>query len=238
MKKLFLLFTFFLVLVSCSERNAFEHYVLDETWQPSLRVHYDLTLPGGSKFNQLREVVLTAVVGDENYRKGNTRKMLQAYADTLYANYIVDYNAVMAASDGNENLMLPFEYSYEQICTPMTSYAHYAQFKLEGNQYTGGAHGMYWEFYYVCDASSGKLLTTNDLIPSNRSGAIDMIFYHLSQMGEDFYPDFFEKESLLVENFYLSENGMTFVYNPYEVGPYALGTVEITLSWEELESLK
>ena len=38
-------------------------------------------------------------------------------------------------------------------------------------------------------------------------------------------------------NFLVSEEGITYVYGQYEIGPYSLGIIEVTLAWEELEGL-
>ncbi len=39
------------------------------------------------------------------------------------------------------------------------------------------------------------------------------------------------------ENFTVDDEGVTFVYNPYEIAAYAAGTVRIMLPWDELEGL-
>lgn len=39
------------------------------------------------------------------------------------------------------------------------------------------------------------------------------------------------------ENFTVDDEGVTFVYNPYEIAAYAAGTVRLTLTWDELDGL-
>ena len=36
-------------------------------------------------------------------------------------------------------------------------------------------------------------------------------------------------------NFYVSEEGITWVYNPYEIAAYASGVIELPISWETLK---
>ena len=38
-------------------------------------------------------------------------------------------------------------------------------------------------------------------------------------------------------NFILGKDGITFIYNPYEIAPYALGRIELTISNATLEPL-
>ena len=39
------------------------------------------------------------------------------------------------------------------------------------------------------------------------------------------------------ENFILSDNAITFVYNPDEIAPYSLGSIELTIGMPALETL-
>ena len=38
-------------------------------------------------------------------------------------------------------------------------------------------------------------------------------------------------------NFKVSSNGVTYIYGPYEIGPYYLGSIEVTVPWDELGTL-
>ena len=48
---------------------------------------------------------------------------------------------------------------------------------------------------------------------------------------------FFPEYISLTENFRITPEGITFYYNPYDIGCYALGAVDVTMSREELENL-
>ena len=45
------------------------------------------------------------------------------------------------------------------------------------------------------------------------------------------------RRNLNLRNFYLSEKGITFYYNIYEIAPYVMGPVEITLPYEIMSHL-
>ena len=38
-------------------------------------------------------------------------------------------------------------------------------------------------------------------------------------------------------NFKVSDTGVTYVYGQYEIGPYSLGIIKVTVPWEELGDL-
>jgi len=39
------------------------------------------------------------------------------------------------------------------------------------------------------------------------------------------------------ENFILGSDGVTFIYNPYEIAPYAAGVIELTISNDDLKPI-
>lgn len=44
-------------------------------------------------------------------------------------------------------------------------------------------------------------------------------------------------EEINFESFLATSNGLKILFNPYQVGPYALGTVEISIPWENLAEI-
>ena len=54
----------------------------------------------------------------------------------------------------------------------------------------------------------------------------------LSEAG--FFPEYIAA----TENFILTPEGMTFHFNPYEIGCYALGSIEVSLTNEEIGQLR
>ena len=46
---------------------------------------------------------------------------------------------------------------------------------------------------------------------------------------------FFPEQIGATENFRIAPEGIVFCYNPYDIGCYALGAVEVTVSREELD---
>ncbi|MDO4496679.1 MAG: RsiV family protein [Bacteroidales bacterium] len=50
-------------------------------------------------------------------------------------------------------------------------------------------------------------------------------------------PLFENAEVSAVDNFYLTNEGINFVYNMYEIAPYAAGTIELSTTWDELKPL-
>lgn len=115
------------------------------------------------------------------------------------------------------------------------------------DEYTGGAHGNHWSYGLTFDTASGEKLTLNTLSDN------DSDFYHMllddltRQVSLPAYKDYiFEDfssdiESVLLQDsaaWYLDRSGMSFISNPYVLGPYAAGTFEFNIPYEQLSGLK
>lgn len=121
-------------------------------------------------------------------------------------------------------------------------------FIVEENLYsfTGGAHGNYGTIYYNFDAANGELIALNDILRTGFEEALKIKAEELfkaeyleegateySEMGFYFENDQFT----LTNNFAIMKDGLKFLYNPYEVAPYALGQQEILIPYTSLKDL-
>ncbi len=107
--------------------------------------------------------------------------------------------------------------------------------------YTGGAHGNYNIQHYNIDIHNGDIVTEKLLFKDNyKEKLASLIQSKVNDMNSS--PDESEHISLLVEineiqpndNFYFSNDGLVYVYNQYEISPYAQGIPEILLPYNEV----
>lgn len=110
--------------------------------------------------------------------------------------------------------------------------------------FTGGAHGMYGMECHTYSLDGGDELSTADLFSEQQLPGMEALLRKklYEQYGADsdeelaaqgFFPEYIS----LTENFQITPEGITFFYNPYDLGCYALGAVEVTMTREELENL-
>lgn len=110
--------------------------------------------------------------------------------------------------------------------------------------YTGGAHGMYGNQAKSYDLELQQTITPEVLLDLSRSEEIlglirDKILAMDKQQDTDsdypLYGDLVNLDEVTItDNLYLSNEGVTLIYNVYEIGPYAMGEVFVTLSYDEL----
>lgn len=113
------------------------------------------------------------------------------------------------------------------------------------SSYLGGAHGSYDTEYHNYSLRDGYELCTADLFTTEQLQALDARIR--TKLCERFgasddaglaaaglFPDYIA----VTENFLVTPDGITFLYNPYEIGCYAAGSIEVHFSNEELKELR
>ncbi len=115
------------------------------------------------------------------------------------------------------------------------------------SDYTGGAHGNYWSYGMTFDTVTGTRLYLAGLCDSS-----DVFLKKLSeelagQAALPAYERYIDKnmavdlEEAFLKNsscWYLDRSGLSFISNPYVLGPYAAGTFEFNIPYQELGGLK
>ncbi|HEY2585809.1 MAG TPA: DUF3298 and DUF4163 domain-containing protein [Tepidisphaeraceae bacterium] len=113
-----------------------------------------------------------------------------------------------------------------------------------GYQFTGGAHGIVYcrAFNYYVRGENATPITLNDLFLSKSEFIPTLSRLCVAQLTD--------KEAAWVMNgqvkglsekdlstFLLGPDGLTFVFAPYEVGPWAQGMFQVTVGYRELKGL-
>lgn len=88
----------------------------------------------------------------------------------------------------------------------------------------GAAHPRQQTRYVNYSVSNNRILTLNNIFrPGFRAPLTEMIRERLAD-NEDVFPD---ADIRIPDNFYLTESGITFVYDQYEIAPYSAGEIEV-----------
>jgi hypothetical protein len=107
----------------------------------------------------------------------------------------------------------------------------------------GAAHGNYGNLTYNYDLITGDLFTLENLFKENinfdevitfaiRKAIInnpnlpESLYIDINNMNDNETIEFFKKD---IYNFKINSEGLLIYYNPYEIGPYAAGIIEIQI---------
>ncbi len=119
-------------------------------------------------------------------------------------------------------------------------YKNYLNYLVSYYSFRGGAHGIQTLSNIVFDAKTGEQVHEADLFtPGYEAPVTQLLRLAVKSSMEEEDPEFMQLVNLeqVVPNgnFSVHEDGVEWLFQPYEVGPYALGIVSATLSWEELK---
>ena len=111
--------------------------------------------------------------------------------------------------------------------------------------FTGGAHGLEQLLTLNFDKTTGKTITLDDVMVTGYQMRLNELLQKallekadckdINELHDKGY--LFSMEMYPSSNFVLGKDGVTFIYNPYEIAPYALGRIELTLSYSTLEPI-
>jgi len=110
-------------------------------------------------------------------------------------------------------------------------------------EYSGGAHGLYASFWSNYDLAAKKKLELADVIqyPERLRARAEKIFRkqeNLSPTASLAGDYFFENDAFaLPDNFGLTEKGLLFYYNIYEIKAYVDGPTEILVPYSEIADI-
>ncbi len=118
--------------------------------------------------------------------------------------------------------------------------------QLTNYSFTGGAHPSSFVYYYTFDADNGKRLGLKDLIISKKYEQLR----HMSEAAFRTSRDIDSTQSLEeagfwfeVDRFALNDNykytpeGLTIVFNPYEIAPFSEGEIVILFPYSAIEEM-
>lgn len=160
--------------------------------------------------------------GFEKFSEDRAKEYREANLELLKAKYIPN---------------LSWEYYLESGFTG--NYRNYATYQVFTYSYTGGAHGMSDTRTYVFDLKNGDVMEESDFFKEDYMPLLSsLLTSHARDKAEN--PDnmvLFVSEIEPNGNFEVADEGITYIYNPYDIAPYSEGTIRITIPWKELKSI-
>ena len=162
----------------------------------------------------------------------------------LSSDEYVDESAGSCEGHGTVSYKVTDEYELHDIRDVASGYI---TVEYDGYWYAGGAHGMPLYIYYLFDKSTGDEVTLKDLYKGSEEDFKKLVanatLEYSKTFSEDNYPFFSEGQDLYdsayeyssLESVIIWENdGIKVVFDPYALGPYAAGPIEIAISYKDL----
>ncbi len=174
---------------------------------------------------------------------------MQQAVDSFANLYTSDYRKNMAPlyreDKGDETKRAWYEYKYEVTTETKAGKDGCMVYIINLDMYEGGAHGISQQLVMNFDAKTGRQLKYDDIFVQGHEFRLrEMLLDELKkQTDTNTLDELHAKDYLLTmdiyapQNFILGDDEVTFIYNPYEIAPYAKGNTELTLSYSKLKDI-
>jgi len=223
--------------------HKFTRNLVDTPSSPKAEISLCLIIPGESSNPILSDTIRKSMISGftlDQYREKDPDKAISTIQQRFINNYLSSnkslYETMPDARSLNWTLLKFMHILYND--NNLLSYY------LLNYAYTGGAHGMETHDFTVVSIETGKTLLLNDIfIPGFEAQLTKFLTEKLKVMvgikSTEKLSDngFFVDDIAPNTNFYITSNGIGFVYNHYEIAPYVNGPTDIFLPFEEINNL-
>lgn len=120
------------------------------------------------------------------------------------------------------------------------SYKKLVSYIVEAYSYEGGANGLEGVYAVLFDTTTGEVVSEEDFF---NPGYEEILSSALSSRLEESMKNPEDYDALFVKdiepngNFYVMDDGVTYVYSPFDIGPHSLGTIRVFVPWEDIAGL-
>ncbi|MBT9844890.1 DUF3298 domain-containing protein [Barnesiella intestinihominis] len=222
------------------------YHLSGDTAKPACKVVLTMEIPvkykQDSDYLHLQKILSPLTFGDEytgDSLKQAAQKVVESHVNA-YKEIEPEFEKELAKSGEAYS----FEWDFDYTLSPVYNRNDFFCYGISSSEYTGGAHGMYSNRYYTIDLSNWKRIGLDDIFQPDSSDTLSSILLNrlMKQLNVS-SPDsllelgYFDTEDIMAtENFYLTDTGICWVYNPYEIACYATGQTSIEIPFKEIDS--
>ena len=233
-----------------------EAHLQDDTNSPSCKVTIEysyLAATSDSTARRINETVQNTILG-KKYARLTPDSAIHSFKDTYIANYHKDVKEFYLEDikNGTPKNELPSWYNYEYNLTTHFSDGREGiiNFTSETSEYTGGAHPNTWGKWMNFYKRDGRQLTLKDVfMPGSEKTVSQMLLKELiieisARMEDEKIQTLEDLQNIgilnstdiyLPDNFLLEKEKISFMYNRYDIAPYAVGDIILSLPYTKTE---
>ena len=210
----------------------------------SISIDYPADFPNPEVLKNVRRVLLNDFFQESDSVYQTPKAVLEAYANN-YKQFFYESESTYADMEDEEGMYSSDSWYNNQKTIIRHNDDFLFSYTVSIDRYSGGAHGEKRFVNTVVDLRNGKKITEDDLFTDKaKSIVVTMIIDKIMKQNklnsiealtEIGYFDLNE-ELNLNNNFYLTEKGLTYTFNEYEIAGYAVGATEVFLDFSSLST--
>jgi len=215
----------------------------------SVDIHVEIPVAFADKnvLDSIRATIISNLFGDEFITHSND-SLLLLFTNSLQADYRDNNGPLVNSLDSTSKYSFNNEHTVEGFS--LLSDKKIYSYGIDRYVFMGGAHGLSNRNYYNFDLKTGKLITEKDLYVANFQTALSeliktrIIEESKEAKGKDADPimsledtDFWTEAIKPNGNFYITDESINYVFNPYEIAPYYMGQTEVTIPFDRIRNI-
>ena len=174
---------------------------------------------------------------------------MEQAADSFVSRYTADYVSFLKPfydeDDGDKTKRPWYEYWYRLDADIVQAEEGVVSVVAKREFFEGGAHSIEQKVMANFEQSTGVMIRLADVfVPGYEARLADILQKQLMQVvGASDIQSLRDKgylyssDMFVSDNFLLGKDGVTFIYNPYEIAPYEMGITELTLDYDDIEDI-
>lgn len=213
----------------------------------SLVINIDIEMPDEYSDKEILANIqkqITAKIFGEKFTTLQIDSLIPNYVEKLHQNFLLDYDAnfqnQVKKADGPSMMN---EINIDGIAIFLDN--KILSYSNESYAYLGGAHGNSIRILYNFDLSNAQAITESNIFIADYQTPLtqlikEQILEQSAEIGSvaDLSElDFWEDKIAPNDNFYVSDEGLVYIYNPYDIAPYSMGQIEVSLPYAKLKPL-
>jgi hypothetical protein len=223
----------------------------NDTLKPFANVEIDFNYPKSFRNKEdlarLQEIFNGTFFNDESYGALSAKEALDIYLEKYTQEYRElgnQYYEDMGNLEG-DNQPSWYWYQLHKSNEILFEDENILSYSVSHATYTGGAHGSLQVLYYTVNLDRLTTITEEDIFTPNyqqflTTKIIDNLMkkYQANTPEELLNEGFFDVNDIAPNNnFWINNEGVHYVYNQYEIAPYSMGPIEVTIPYEDIQSI-
>ena len=235
-------------LASLTSLVSLDSIVVEDTYYEDQKKKSGPSLYASITFRYLAgdstlEHLFSRIAFGDQYASLSPRAAVDTYIRDMSSEYTIQdqYSQEMSQEDLNElksdlRLSTKVDYIDSLVISVRKDLAEY---------YAGAVHGNYGTGFYNIDHRTKTLLRESDYFVEDYAAQLTKILQRRLLIGYKVktLEELEEKEGISAaditpnDNCSIGPKGLTYIYNPYEIAPYALGQITIFVPYEDLQPI-
>lgn len=222
-------------------------HLLGDTKAPkaTLEVNVEFPIKGDTEILEWVQSEVSSFNFGKKFTSLKNQEAIDLFAQDYKKGYLGDveplYKEELENNENKEDVGHWYNYEITLQSKPILYKNNLLVIESLSYEYTGGAHGISLIHYLNLDLATKSIITFEELfLPNVKDELTELI---KQQLMKDTETDSLDKEGYWsksitpTDNIRITETGVCFVYNVYEIAPYVMGPTEVTVPFAQLKGL-